>query len=61
MGSPDPAEAQEYTNKAMAMNQDLCTVYAITYATNKYAYTEDLTNINTYTLGKIAWNEIVVK
>ena len=59
-GSPDPEEAREYSSKAINLAQDACTIYGICYSTNKYAYTENLTNINTYTMGKIAWNEIII-
>ena len=60
ISSPSEQQRREYTDKAIWLWQDNCTLYSICFTTMKNAFADYITNINCYSTGKIAWHEIVI-
>ena len=58
LSTTDHDEMIEYASKAIALNQDYCTLYTICYSTLKLAYSNNLTNINCYGCNIIDFSEI---
>lgn len=57
----DPEEIKKYSAQAVALNQDNCTIYGVTYATMKLAYSERISNIHCYGCNIIDFHEVKLK
>jgi ABC-type transport system substrate-binding protein len=61
LSSTNEQERVEYTTKVVQLNQDMCTIRGICYATFKFAYADYFSNINCYSTNKIDWAEMTSK